>query len=204
MNVLKDVLNAMSPAAAVRLLLGILFGFFFLSLLATKRWGGKEHERDLDDIAGPFTLEALLSAIVVGVFVYGIVGFVTERFWGMSSESANSMGLAALGLAGGACLAFFGLRWCSRAPERRKIYREILGLDKEEFGRRGIVMTDLSAERTGTVRLDSFEKDGEPEDVPARAAPDVYARCKTLAPGTKVYAVSLKDEILIVKPEEKR
>ena len=80
----------------------------------------------------------------------------------------------------------------------------MLGLDKEEFGRRGIVMTDLSAERTGTVRLDSFENDREPEDVPARAAPDVYARCKTLAPGTKGYAVSLKDEILIVKLGGKR
>ena len=99
-----------------------------------------------------------------------------------------------------AVFAVSGLHWCARAPQRRALYRQMLGLDKERCERRGVILTDLSAERTGTVRLEALNKDGEPEDIPARAAPDLYARCETLASGTEVYVVSLKDDLLIVKP----
>lgn len=197
MNAVKDILNTMSPFAGARLLLGVLFGLSFLVFAAVKH---RSRRGEREDMAGPFTADLLFFIVLAGISAYGFASFAAEQFFGVPSDAVQTPGLAALGVAVGAVFAVSGLRWCARAPQRRALYRQMLGLDKEQCERRGVVLTSLSAERTGTVRLEPLDGDEEPEDVPARAAQDLYARCETLLPGTEVCVVSLKDDLLIVKP----
>lgn len=197
MNAVKELLNTMSLFAGIRLLLGVLFGLSFLAFVAMRRRAWREEG---EDIVGPFGFGLFISMALAGISAYGFASFAAEQFFGVPSDAVQMPGLVALAVAVWAVFAVSGLRWCSRAPQRRALYRQMLGLDKEQCERRGVVLTDLSAERTGTVRLEPLDGDGEPEDVPARAAPDLYARCEMLLPGTEVYIVSLKDNLLIVRP----
>lgn len=197
MNAVKELLNTMSPLAGARLLLGVLFGLSFLVFAAVKH---RSRRGEREDMSGPFGLGLFVSMVLAGISAYGFVSFAAEQFFGVPSDAVQTPGLVALAVAVWAVFAVSGLRWCARAPQRRALYRQMLGLDKEQCERRGVVLTDLSAERTGKVRLEALNKDGKPEDVPARAAPDLYARCETLASGTEVYIVSLKDDLLVVKP----
>lgn len=196
MNAVKELLNTMSLFAGIRFLLGVLFGLSFLAFIAARHRARREEE----DIVGPFGFGLFISMVLAGISAYGFASFAAEQFFGVPSDAVQTLGLVALAIAVWMVFAVSGLRWCARAPQRRAFYKQMLGLDREQCERRGVVLTDLSAERTGTIRLEPLDGDGEPEDVPARAAPDLYARCETLLPGTEVYIVSLKDNLLIVKP----
>ena len=197
MNAAKELLNTMSPLAGIRLLLGVLFGLSFLAFIVARRCSLRE---EAENIAGPFGFGLFVSIVLAGGAAYGFASFAAEQFFGVPPDAVQMPGLIALVVAVWAVFAVSGLHWCARAPQRRALYRQMLGLDKEQCERRGVVLTDLSAERTGTIRLEPLDVDGEPEDVPARAAQDLYARCETLLPGTEVYIVSLKDDLLIVRP----